>query len=469
MYKIIIIYKNIYKMNNDYDCSDIETSDIETSDIKTKHVWTEYYTYIPNKEYINIIEEPEPNFTNYTLFSLNSHLSNWINHNWDSRIELSFPSYIKPNQPKRKYITIVPLVGGEKMYMSDIMISELQKVVNNITEEQQKSILLLDYSSILLDNKIMISTRWIEQMLQYVNIPIIYNPYVTKIGLYVELRNEIDFTSIYADLSLLVINELKEMYRGGYISKPSNNIINNWKLVPVDIEQNIYAPNWEDNRITKSSGNMYNFILNKVNNINTIDYELGDNKVVYHTLSKQLNNLNYIDYIINDNYLRINVENLEMAQKIASLIEYVTIYTEGSVIIKYVTSIDEVNIYKEIAQVLEYIEIISVYKINDNERPYSVSFLFPLDTGINTQKISKQLWEEFNNYHLMQFPTYPEEIIYDSSKFDENIKDTKVEEVEEVEEVLSLPLPSISIPYNYISKEKEFINVPIINKYISVP
>ena len=257
------------------------------------------------------------------------------------------------------------------------------------------------------DNGNIILSSWIMQFLPYVNINKTLNPYVNEFGLFVQIGDYPDYSSIYTKLSIYVNEELNRMYNMGYVYLPSKHVIDNWYLVPPNISSStseIYYPMWEDNRITKTSGDIHSFIHDRINGIEYINYYVGENKVVHHTLAKLIMiQFDRLVKIVNSQYIQVTVNNLKEGQQIASLIEYATVNTSGIIDIKYVTSMSDVNIYEGIEKnnrEIFGIDSIVHYKTEDIQRPYAVSFLFKYNININMRSVSYKLWKMFETYRF---------------------------------------------------------------------
>lgn len=391
---------------------DIETLFADYCDLKSmddsedsSFVWTNFYNNIPKVDFIENVEEPDYNYDNYAFLSLKSYLSAWIHKNWDENIYITFPGRKKSKIPNKSYLIINPMIDGDNLIMNDNMIEELQTVVDNIPNF--KSVLLYTDEQIILDSGILIPKQWIRELLPYVYINPELNPYVNELGLFVQMGNYPDFTELLQKLSYNLVNQLKTMYLNGYIYRPPSQIIKDWNLNTHNVHKDVYYPSWTDNRITYTSGGKYNFIFDRINGKKTIDYLVGNDNVVKHALSllvspsRSFHHIPEITYI--DEYARIEVDNLVEAQKIASIIKYVDRVASGTVLIKYVTSMDDVKIYKEIGDVnqdvLKY-DSIAVYKSSDIQKPYLVSFLFPYNLHINLRQTSELLWNVFQDYRL---------------------------------------------------------------------
>lgn len=70
------------------------------------------------------------------------------------------------------------------------------------------------------------------------------------------------FQSRYFDLQYNIVQELKNMYKSGYIVLDptlDKELIKNWNLIEHPLHVNIFLPNWKDNRITDHDG-IFNFL-----------------------------------------------------------------------------------------------------------------------------------------------------------------------------------------------------------------
>ncbi len=396
------------------------------------YVWTNFFNNIPDVDFIKNVEEPDYNYDNYTMLSLNSRLSTWIHKNWGENVYITFQGRKKAREQNKLYIIIRPMIGENYLEMTDSMINELQTAFGNINDF--KSVLLYSDEQIILDSGIMIPRQWIRELLPYAYINPELNPYVDDLGLFVRIDNYPDFTEIMQKLSINLVEQLETMYMDGYVYNPPSEIIRKWSLNTHNIHKEVYYPSWTDNRITLTSGGKYNFIFDRINGKKTIDYFVGNDNVVKHTLSLMLDTKE-ITYV--GEYARVRVDNLEEAQKIASNVEYAKYIASGIVLIKYVTSMDDVKLYKEIGSVnqnvLKY-DSVAVYKSSDIQKPYLVSFLFPYNLHINMRQTSELLWNVFQEYRLSPQITEISEVSYDQIYLERaipypEISDDKLENV----------------------------------------
>nr|QBK90163.1 MAG: hypothetical protein LCPAC102_00730 [Pithovirus LCPAC102] len=401
----------------EYECSDSCESNKSIDD---NYVWTDFYTTMPEMHSYTkaLIEESDSNFNNYSIFSINSHLMNWVAANWDDQIELSFPGKIKKNMPNKIYLTIKPLIGGNTLDMTNDMITDLQRIVDKIDISILKSALLYGFdiaTPILTNDGYLISSMWIRQMISYVYINPLLNPIIDETGLYVEIGNYPNYTEIYRKLSVNLISKLVEMYEEGFILEPSEKIIENWVLLEHDDKGLLYTPSWVDKRITSTYGTIIDFLFTRLMGCIYIDYYIGNNKVIIHFIASLLQNDN-VKFKIHRLYIRVWINDLDSAQKIATLIEYAESNANGLIILKHVSSLDDINIYKEILSSADiFIKNANVlyYETNDIHRPYTLSIRFSYDTKINLDNISIKLMNEFILYRNIKYSSKPKTTIDD--------------------------------------------------------
>ena len=397
---------------------------------KEEYIWTDLYTTHVNLDsYTEMVEAPDRNYSSYMIFCLKSRISNWINNNWDNTIEVNFVSKIKSNSPNKSYLTVQLLVGGDILELDNKMRKELQMYVNTINLEDLKSVLLYGFNTKILlttEDGYVIPQDWIREVIYYVNINQKLNPFINEIGLFVEIGNYPNYSSMYNKLSVNLVQKLREMYNEGYIIEPSEDIIDNWVLVPLDDKNIIYIPTWTDSRITSAYGTMTDFMTTRINGDKDINYYVGNNQVIRHYLAELLKDKEYkfVGY-----YINIKIEGLNEAQKIATYIEYANETANGIIIQKHVTSMDDVNIYKEIINDGNVV----YYKTDDVYRPYTVSIRYTYDKNINNFAMSSELLQKFINYRDNIYPVYPPAV--DEGTIETYEPYISSEEVDTVEEI----------------------------------
>jgi hypothetical protein len=369
-----------------------------------KIVWTPFYRTIPDVKTTGWVDEPDFNYTSYDIFVLNTKLSYWLKHNFGPKLSISYPSARgREGKSNSMYITVVPTKGGEVYDMSSDQVESLQHIVDEITTSSRTAVLLMSIDSYPTEDpfgdSVIIPSDWLRSIYPYVGLSPDVNPHMSEMGIMVELESYIDFSSVYFDLVIQVIERVKNLYFQGYIVNPDPDIIEKWGLISLnadDSEDNgmntetknkIYKTSWKDSRITSKYGGMYGFLMSRQQGEKTIDLFIGYKSLAKHNLAKYL--LNYdISGVFSNQHVSVHVDNIADAQAIASNID---IYAnEGSGYILQMTSSRPswILLYSSIAEKMGYDDTVG-YLSTDESRPYVFSCLVPYETNI--QEVTKNI------------------------------------------------------------------------------
>ena len=99
--------------------------------------------------------------------------------------------------------------------------------------------------------------------------------------------------------------------------------------------------------------------------------------------------------IVEGSYIKIKVENIDKARKIASLAEYGESKTNGRVVVLAANRMSEIYLFFEYADKFKKGESIS-YSVDSNENPYIFSCLLKDDDYMSLETLR----ERFRNYAL---------------------------------------------------------------------
>ena len=381
--------------------------------------YTPFYRAIIDRTSSKWVDEPEVNYNSYDIFGLNSLLSYWIKHKWNINVFLEFPTVIgKGAKSKLQYITVVPKVKDVIYQMSEEQYRQLQYKIDEITSKNITHIFLISFDPISIkddfDNSIVVSSGWLKSIYPYLGISQELNPYISEMGLMVDLSAFNDYMTLYGNLLINVIQRIKDMYLQGYIVDPSNYLIENWGLRPIllneekddkfkvnsllgykvstntDIEivgstklgsdniPHLYVTTWNDHMITKKYGGIQGFLSSLDQNNPTVDLYVGYKLLSKHNVAKYMSSQR-IPFLFSDSYVRINVDNIKDIQSISSIINIETSKGQGKVVEMKTTRLSWNMIYMSIAEKMGYENNVS-YLTDDVERPCVFSSVVPLET-----------------------------------------------------------------------------------------
>nr|QBK89828.1 MAG: hypothetical protein LCPAC101_01110 [Pithovirus LCPAC101] len=385
-------------------------------------IWTEYYTDYHVVDHLTSIQQPTPNFTSYNIFCLHSCISHWINENWSDKIDISFVGKNRLDYGSKQYITVVPMVNGEKMYVTREQASQLQSVINTSTEVDKTFVRLFSsesYYDYILDKHI--PSDWLKTIISYIDVDIIYQSFTNDGIIYAHLNPytssrvdddrtppTLNYTKAYNGALDTIHEQIRFMYEYSFVVDPPEYVITNWSLKSVSDDDSLYMPQWVDDRLSRAYIDLYSFITSRMDGNKTVKYIIPSNLVAYHYLSKYLD-LYFSSHIykISNGMLYVDINNLKEAQGIADLIELISYDSDGSIIPTYSSSAYEAMLYvSSIREQYGDDVSVAVYEQDDIERPIVVSILIPLDSYINKDSI---LYSIYKNHNEDMMETYFED------------------------------------------------------------
>lgn len=373
-------------------------------DAGEKIVWTPFYRTIPEVGKTGWVDEPDFNYTSYDIFVLNTKLSYWLKHNFGPKLLISYPSVLgREGKSNSMYITVVLTKGGKVYDMTPDQVKSLQHIVDKITTGPRTAVLLMSIDPYPTEDpfgdSVIIPSDWLRSIYPYVGLPPDVNPHMSEMGIMVELESYIDFSSVYFDLVIQVIERVKNLYFQGYIVNPDPDIIKKWGLISINGEEGednrintetnnkIYKTSWNDSRITSKYGGIYGFLMSRQQGEKTIDLFIGYKSLTKHNLAKYL--LNYdIAGVFSNQYVSVHVDNIADAQAIASNIDIYANEGSGYILRMISSRLSWILLYSSIAEKMGYDDTVG-YLSTDESRPYVFSCLVPSETNI--QEVTKNI------------------------------------------------------------------------------
>ena len=260
----------------------------------------------------------------------------------------------------------------------------LNEAIDKITAEHM-GYCLIDKQELLLSVGKIYPTHWFYTMMEYVILPIEYNPFLSSArysgnesdrgGIYLTFNPESDYKTAYNSVCKLLLDTIAKYYEEGVVYRPYS-IIDSWSLEQVDTQTNrLYRPTWRDDRFAP---NLVEFLLRKIQGDPYIRLPISSNLVTRHYIASILNEYE-IAVIFEGDYARIQVNNLEEAQKIASLVTSVTgLGSDQKVVIRNLAG----QVESFMNSIPPEINCIS-YQTSNIEKPYTVSCLVDLNSDFS--------------------------------------------------------------------------------------
>lgn len=211
---------------------------------------------------------------------------------------------------------------------------------------------------------------WFNLVLDYVNLDSSYNPFIKKEGIYLAINPLADFNQAYQDVINYILDTIDIFYQEGVIyARNIDKIAEEWGLERLDVEEpvpSLWKPVWTDKRF---ASNPVDFLQKILYGNNYIHINVSTNLVRRHFISKRLDGFNFL---FEGSNVKVEVDGLDQAQRVAALVEKGEAEADGKVITYSGTRPSWMYLYIEIARENGLEESIS-YLTNSVSYPYTFS------------------------------------------------------------------------------------------------
>lgn len=334
---------------------------------------TPYYRTINNASVYECAEEPDVNYSPYTLFCFNSKIIPSI-HQYLRDIPDIDTRLISSQTDDKMHLTlsIIKITSNidEVLTLNERQRTHISALIDRFTSDLTNTCVLIPRDKIInLPDGTPIPPAWTAGMLPYINFngvnvrgtPLtdLIDPFVDELGLQADLSRYPDYLSAYNEITGYAIRQLQRRYLEGYILDASS-ISEAWSLEPVDNEGRLFRPNWSDSRF---ANRMVDFLLSRIDGDKYITLTVGANKVRRHFISVAMteNRLDN-DYYFQNDTLKVSVNNLFEARSISAIVEttiskavgVVSVYDDNADIIgdSYTTyNIDRKRVYSVLTDI----------------------------------------------------------------------------------------------------------------------
>lgn len=235
------------------------------------------------------------NYTPYQLFCLKSRLMPYLIQKYGDVSAQFISVYEDPGSTLSGSFTTLSVHitrNSDPIPLSENNRKEIQTWVNYIAGSTPFYALILDYKIPLYIKGKLIDSLWLKSILPYLIIPDDINPFIENGKLHGTFAHLDDYNLGYNTLLDDLINQIEDMYLGGYIVS-AESIAIDWELVPVSDDGKLYKPNWSDWNIP----DMVRFLERKI---------LEEQELIYHQ----------------DRYAILNTNNKSMDTTVRSMLEY---------------------------------------------------------------------------------------------------------------------------------------------------
>lgn len=359
-------------------------------------IWTPFYRLLVD----DYSGETAPNFHPYSLFCLNTKLTSWACREFNPALRMSFPTKVKPcGTPFKRYLTVVPLLGGEEYELTEEMVNQFQSFINSWIDD--------GFCILVTRHEIVsgIPTWWIDTMIPYLKTT--PSSRITKDGLEVNLLSRCfqgyddngkpdvvikpytDWNDLYKEMYDTMIGLLKSYYANGYIVAPTTELINNWKLTQVT--QDLYYFPYKYPELDKFYHGLTSFLLTRSSG--EVDIEIGPSWVTRHWIaSRWLPYISTNPQLFDGNLVRTNINNLDELEILIGIIREARLQ-KGYVYRRIASTDPEAIALLEAGKRQGGCDQLVSYRVADLRYSYVVSCLFENEVPNNFQLEVEQLSE----------------------------------------------------------------------------
>ena len=372
---------------------------------------TPYYRTINNPSPVGCSNEQDMNFNPFDLFCLKTRLYPEVNSLFKENVDMKFIGIKDKNKMGIKVLLESDTISNQNegitsyklhnnIFTDDndpCVLTETEEIltdkVNQITSEYV-GYCLIDRNTLYLSSGKHYPRGWFNSVLEYINLPTEYNPFIAPEGIYLTFNPLSDYIEAYNKVVKIILNTIDKYYNDGVVYG-ANNISIDWKLERIDNDEiipKLFRPTWKDNRFAP---NLVDFLLNKIRGDEYIKIKVSDNLFIRHNIAYNLHSVN-INMMYDRDYIKVKVKDMDQAQHVASIVELSNLYTyPNSNKYQVLTipvnsgSVYKLHLYTEAIKSIFEIPKYVIYQIMDMEDPYIFSCL--IDKHLSVKEVSDKL------------------------------------------------------------------------------
>lgn len=236
--------------------------------------------------------EPEYTYRPYNIFLIETRLYPVVYKMFGRDIDLLFKTVHENNRMSLK-IQVIQIPEGDiepgplaEVEMSQEQFDELQHQLDLIlTENMNYS--LIDKDELYRSSGKTYPRGWFNIMMEYIEIPSKYNPFIQQEGIYLEFDPEADYKYEYYQIGKMLLDTMEKYYQNGVVYG-GKEIADRWNLKRVDYDElqpKLFRPLWKDKRFAP---NPVEFLTKKIHGDNVIRIRVSDNLVRRHYIANTL-------------------------------------------------------------------------------------------------------------------------------------------------------------------------------------
>lgn len=263
------------------------------------------------------ITDSKINYDPYDLFVLRSRLLPFIHEYLGKSYDLYFT---RVEELKKEKIIIKPILGETIIPLSDMMKKTFQdKVDEELKLNVDHALIFNTNHNVTEYNSHIIPGSWLKQIIRFIDVvPSEYQPVIHNNNLYADLKNEIEYSRIYEELSEKIYLQIIGFYEKGFMVD-AENIEGDWMLERVHNQvlegkyslPKLFKPKWENKKFAPF---VVDFLLERIAGKNHMTLEINSNNVTRHYISVYLM-LNKIFHYYQDRFIFIKVNNYNEATR----------------------------------------------------------------------------------------------------------------------------------------------------------
>lgn len=305
---------------------------------------------------------PNSNYRPYQLFALRTRLQPIVNRLFPSEYEGEAKYAVRYNMRMldNKLTNIIQLYDGKECVMIKGSDREyLQRVVNEILGNNPNMSLLISNNTVFMNNPFsdgrhtLISDCWSRRIIPFLRLPRNYNGQMRSSseyqigGLYIDLSMKVNYQRVYNDLYMSIVKTIDRLYNEGNVVLPASFSpiqLEKWNVrsvgrissVTYPTQNVVFAPNWIDRRLTDPVGGPVAFIQKHlIGGSNKILLDVGGDDIIRrHQIAKSFESSG-LKFQFRDHFVEVDVDNLRMSQRAASLVDNAKYIIVGKVFNMY--------------------------------------------------------------------------------------------------------------------------------------
>ncbi len=312
------------------------------------------------------------NYTPYQVYVLKGRLLDFMNEHYGPTIDV-IPMSIRDGFKMRLNFYVSD--GSKTFKIEPKKFKEIEQLIEFITGSEP--LLALAYKP---------KNKYEKMILPFMKFDPRLKPVYKNGKVYVQADETQNYVEVIDKLNTDLAKLFEDYYKRGVIFLTNDDLLDKWNLNQLDRETpRLFYPEWIDKRITDYYHDMVGFLNSRILGERRIFLYLGGNSVRRHYLSIELNNflnqpgMNDITYSFSSHYLIAEVDDLEQAQNLATIVDKVRSRSHGKVLTFKFSSAKRIQSYVKAGNDLKLIttknDFVN-YQVDEQAKPHVLSILY---------------------------------------------------------------------------------------------